>query len=70
MVKNQERGRSDPQAAFVRLESIARRPNADDRLVQMQLDHEARRARGERTSPDENIEFGLAAFDAGRFPAN
>jgi len=70
MVKNHERGRSDPQAAFARLESIARRPNADARLVKMQQDHEARRARGEGTSPDENIEFGLAAFDAGRLPAD
>ena len=70
MVKNHERGTSDPQAAFARLESIARRPNADARLVQMQQDHEAKRARGERTSPDENIEFGLAAFDAGRFPVD
>ena len=70
MVKNHERGRSDPQAAFARLESIARRPNADAQLVQMQQDHEARRARGERTSPDENVEFGLAAFDAGRFPVD
>ncbi|MGB2754660.1 MAG: hypothetical protein WBD75_01925 [Phycisphaerae bacterium] len=70
MVKNHKRRRSDPQAAFARLESIARRPNADARLVQMQQDHEARRARGERTSPDENVAFGLVAFDAGRIPVD
>jgi hypothetical protein len=70
MVKNHEQGRADPQAAFARLESIARLANAGARLAQMQQDHEAKRARGERTSPDENIEFGLAAFDAGRFPAD
>jgi len=53
--------------AFNRLEHIARQPVAEARLQQLIASDSARQARGERMTPAESIELGLACFDARRF---
>ena len=56
--------------AFTRLEGIARRPMVEARLHQLIVGHDAKRACGERLTPAETLELGLAIYDAGRVSAD
>lgn len=58
----------DLQAAFNRLGRIAGSNAAMARLLGLTECLEAKRERGEEPTLEEYVAFGLAGYDAGRFP--
>jgi len=60
----------DRQATFNRLGRIARNTTATARLLGLAERLEAKGERGEEPTLEEHVAFGLAGYDAGRFPAD
>ena len=57
------------KGAFERLDEIASGGGAQARFWRVYGRYAARKARGETLSLDDHLEFALAAYDAGRLPA-
>lgn len=70
MAKRNTKPVLDLQAAFNRLGRIAGGNAAMARLADLTGRVEAKRERGEELTLEEHVAFGLAGYDAGRFPAD
>ena len=70
MAKRSKKPGIDLHAAFNRLGRIAGGNAAMARLIEITGRLEAKRDRGEEPTLEEHVAFGLAGYDAGRFPAD
>ena len=70
MAKRNNKPVLDLQATFNRLGRIASSTTAMARLLGLAECLEAKRERGEEPTLEEYVAFGLAGYDAGRFPAD
>ena len=60
---------ADVREVFARLDEIASGGGAQARFWRVYGRHAAKKARGKTLGLDEHLEFALAAYDAGRLPA-
>jgi len=70
MAKRNNKPVLDLQAAFNRLGRIAGSTTATARLLGLAERLEAKQKRGEEPTLEEHVAFGLAGYDAGRFPGD
>ena len=69
MTKTADSRGADVKGAFERLNEIASGGDAQARFWRVYARYAATRARGETLSLKEHLEYALAAYDAGRLPA-